>query len=307
MKRNLIILTVLTISVCAHAQNADSITSIKESETPFIGTNTSNSYTNKSVILKNTKTIPVYNKEKTSKDLALNILYKLDWQYWSPDDTNAKIALPLSELDNKLEDGIHTFFYKNGKEMAEGEIKNGERNGQWTSWYSNGITESEGNYYNGFKIGTWKCYYSNGKPYSVENYVVDKNYIDILLKDGIAKHVKITNADLPFLLSIFQKKQLYSGISTWFYPNGQKCTEEFWNIVLLSSMEWDKNGVFHKIKDNNRYQDYMRPPTFDDDFYTFLKKHSDLSRAERKGIGKVVVSFVLTSSGKINNIDLGVL
>ena len=88
--------------------------------------------------------------EKLIKNLA-------DWMKKELTDTPTTISHSSSS-------NIHTFYYKDGKEKYEGEIKNGVYNGQGTYYYENG-DKYEGQYIDGQRNGQGTFYYANGNKY----------------------------------------------------------------------------------------------------------------------------------------------
>lgn len=305
MKRNLTILIILSLNFCAYAQKVDSLLAINESSTPFVGSNISFHLLYRTFQLKKGRPSSVYAQGKALNSIAYQgMLYEIDWQYWSPDDSSAVIDTAFAKINGNLINDTHTFFYKNGKEMSKGPYVRGKRFGKWTSWYVNGEIKSEGHYFKDFKIGMWHKFYSNGQLYSVESYITDTNFINAILRDGIAKHVKYRADDAQVLKDNLRMKQLFSGVSKWYYPIGQECSEEFWDIVMLNSQERDENGNFYKVKDRNRYKNFRPAPHFKGDLYYFIKKRLHLSVSEKRTIGKMAVSFILTSTGEIKGISV---
>ncbi|MBN1233689.1 MAG: hypothetical protein JXA60_10090 [Candidatus Coatesbacteria bacterium] len=60
------------------------------------------------------------------------------------------------------EEGLWTYYHRNGQKEKEGYFKNGKPEGKWTFWHTNGKIDRVGMFKNGFYEGIWLFYYESG-------------------------------------------------------------------------------------------------------------------------------------------------
>lgn len=69
------------------------------------------------------------------------------------------------------QDGLWTYWYRNGQMQKSGSFTEGTETGWWEYWYDNGIRRKMGNYNNqGKEDGLWKYWYKNGLEYREGSY-----------------------------------------------------------------------------------------------------------------------------------------
>ena len=66
-------------------------------------------------------------------------------------------------MNEKIKNGVHTQWYKNGKKKFEGTFKNGKPVGLVTNWFDNGQKKEEMNFKNGRLNGLGTTWYKNGQ------------------------------------------------------------------------------------------------------------------------------------------------
>lgn len=76
----------------------------------------------------------------------------------------------LKVKNGSLADGIHKWYYSNGKLEKEMEILDGKRTGAYKEYYENGMPRVYGNYKKGDRDGLYTLYYENGKKETELNY-----------------------------------------------------------------------------------------------------------------------------------------
>ena len=73
-----------------------------------------------------------------------------------------------------ITDGDKVIYYLNGKIYAKGQIKNKVEEGIWTYWHKDGQKAREGKYVGGKREGIHTYWYPNGKFRSVGSFADDK-------------------------------------------------------------------------------------------------------------------------------------
>ena len=61
------------------------------------------------------------------------------------------------------EEGLWTYFHRNGKKRSAGKMRAGARHGTWRFWHNSGKKRAKGVYVNGQKSGAWTCWDENGQ------------------------------------------------------------------------------------------------------------------------------------------------
>ena len=108
------------------------------------------------------------------------------------------------------EDGLYTWWYRNGQKKFERTFKDGKEDGLWTRWYKTGQKNSERIYKNGKSEGLHTSWYENGQ----------KMY-ELTYKDGTK-----------------------DGLITEWYENGHKKSElTYKDGVEISEKEWNEDGT----------------------------------------------------------------
>lgn len=89
-------------------------------------------------------------------------------------DETPKVIGVYESVDGKETKTKEKIFYKSGKLMMEGSIKDNKREGEWKAYHENGNIWSEGVFVGGERNGYGKNYYENGKLREEGNYTNGK-------------------------------------------------------------------------------------------------------------------------------------
>lgn len=73
--------------------------------------------------------------------------------------------------ENKLEEGLHEFWHKNGRKHLVTHYLNAQYHGQHKEYFENGNLSYSGNYIHGKEEGTHKTWHLNGKQHYLKKYV----------------------------------------------------------------------------------------------------------------------------------------
>ena len=113
------------------------------------------------------------------------------------EDGSPRVVSVYENNDTTKNKIAETQYYKSGKKMAEGKMKNGKRDGMWVSYYENGNKWSENNYLEGVKDGKTSTWYPDGKPQYIGQFKNDQcvgkwkywaqNGVDVIDKDYSVK------------------------------------------------------------------------------------------------------------------------
>jgi antitoxin component YwqK of YwqJK toxin-antitoxin module/peroxiredoxin len=153
-------------------------------------------------------------------------------------------------LIGKSQEGLWTYWHKNGTKSAEGFWYNDKQDGAWTWWYDNGAIQQSGNYQGrdidlsnrsaSPRTGLWRFWHRSGFMQSSGHYQNDRqvgvwNYFDPAGKAAVTGYY--TNG-------------IKDGAWTWFHANGTR--KESGNfaagIKIGEWSSWSDNGQLLSTK-----------------------------------------------------------
>jgi len=130
--------------------------------------------------------------------------------------------------------GLKTFWYKNGEMKNQVNLKNGKMDGLFKGWYENGNKKLEKNFKDGKRDGSSVMWYENGQKMEEIMYKNDQ-------KDGLETQWH-ENGNKKIEVNVINDK--YMDYVRW-YEDGQKESERYWVEELKSFLvnEWYENGM----------------------------------------------------------------
>ncbi|MCD4788608.1 MAG: hypothetical protein K8R37_01310 [Bacteroidales bacterium] len=189
------------------------------------------------------------------------------------DDNDTLFRLRAVEFsgNGKLEDGVWSIYYDQEfkKKASELTIKNNKKNGPYAYWRRNGNKWFEGVEINGLSQGTYRSWYKNGQLKYNAEYLDDKLF-------GISQEWYETGElqmETEYLIG--QKNR-----QTYFYKNGNKSWEEYYNSKPSSNKKYelirllfDSTGMFEEAlrydrdtvwnEESQAYYVYLVPTNID--------------------------------------------
>lgn len=200
------------------------------------------------------------------------------------------------EYADAKETGKWTKYHNNGKLKSECIYIDGNRDGFYYTLFKNGDTSKVGQYNNGDKIGTWNSYFVDGDLQWQEHYLENGN------KTG--EWTQFYDSDTAYSIGKYIDDSL-DGEWIYYHDNGQPSSiEHYDNGELLDFQFYDKQGK----KENYSDVPYKSPsfPGGSKQLMQFLAKNiSYPAYAQENNIeGRVVLKFIVSSTGKIYGIDI---
>jgi antitoxin component YwqK of YwqJK toxin-antitoxin module len=140
--------------------------------------------------------------------------------------------------------------------IVVGQYLNGQETGEWIWYNKDSLMTSKGIYKEGKRENEFTYYYKNGNINSIDIYETDSVILkkigydiegNIILKNGTGKiHYYYDNGNFKYKGSY--KNSIQSGISKWYYPNGQiEKSSMYENGYLTKTTDYLKNGVVNII------------------------------------------------------------
>ncbi len=142
------------------------------------------------------------------------------------------ILIPFCSFgQERLKDGIQSFYFENGQKSSKGYIKNGLPEGYWISYYPTGLIKSEGNRKKNLLDSTWIFYSEIGNIKSKINYTSGK-------KNGL----KLSYSDsCNIILEEYFENDIKQKYSTFFYD-------------VKGHKKWKKINFIDNVKEGKSYE-----------------------------------------------------